>query len=289
MNAVTSPLSPLHWPLSDDAPATAPPLPDPRAPHRLGRFTEQTVVVTGGGRGIGRAVALAFAQEGARVAVASRTQEQVEHVAAEIAEAGPNASLPLRCDVSRANDVRAAVDRVTDRLGPIDVLVNCAGLFSMGKSEIAPEAESRALLETNAMGTLLMCQEVGRGMLDRGRGRIVNFASLLSFTAFPGRAAYAASKGAVLQLTRVLGVEWAARGVTVNAVAPGMIRVETPHPAVAAGALAEDEIVRRIPMGRRGRPEDITGPVLFLASEDAAYVTGQTLVVDGGWLSYGYL
>ncbi|MEU6381173.1 SDR family oxidoreductase [Streptomyces sp. NPDC046909] len=297
MNPADGPLGSLHWPYAPEEDMSVPPLPDPRRPHRTGRFTDQTVVVTGGGRGIGRAVALAFAREGARVAVASRTREQVESVAAEIAGSsvygtraantgtGPPSSLALRCDVSRADDVRAAVDQVTDRWGPIDVLVNCAGLFSMGDSESVPEADARALLETNAMGTLLMSQEAGRRMLERGRGRIVNFASLLSFTAFPGRAAYAASKGAVLQLTRVLGVEWAARGVTVNAVAPGMIRVETPHP----GALDEDEIVARIPMGRRGRPEDITGPVLFLASEDAAYVTGQTLVVDGGWLSYGYL
>jgi NAD(P)-dependent dehydrogenase (short-subunit alcohol dehydrogenase family) len=289
VNPVTGPLHPLHWPRSAEALASATTLAEPRPPHHRARFTDRTVLVTGGGRGIGRAVALAFAREGARVAVASRTRDQVERVAAEIADTGPHGALALRCDVSRAEDVRAAVDRVTDRWGPVDVLVNCAGLFSMGDSESVPEADARALLETNAMGTLLMSQEVGRGMLDRGRGRIVNFASLLSFTAFPGRAAYAASKGAVLQLTRVLGVEWAAKGVTVNAVAPGMIRVETPHPAVEAGALAEDEIVGRIPMGRRGRPEDITGPVLFLASEDAAYVTGQTLVVDGGWLSYGYL
>src|SRR5690606_11712486 len=112
------------------------------------------------------------------------------------------------------------------------------------------------------------CREVGRSMLGRGTGRIVNFASLLSFTAFPGRTAYAASKGAVLQTTRSLGVEWASRGVTVNAVAPGMIRVETVHPQVAAGTLSEDEIVDRIPMRRRGVPQDVTGPVLFLASDD---------------------
>ncbi|WP_282203042.1 SDR family NAD(P)-dependent oxidoreductase [Kitasatospora fiedleri] len=254
-----------------------------------GRFAGQTVLLTGAGRGIGRACALEFAREGARLALASRTPAQLERVAAEI---GALTGVPALCvpfDVSRAEQVRTGVGTVLERLGPIDVLVNCAGLFSMGPSESTAEADSRELLATNALGTLLVCQEVGRGMLERGRGRIVNFASLLSFTAFPGRAAYAASKGAVLQLTRVLGVEWAARGVNVNAVAPGMIRIETRHPAVAAGELSEDEILGRIPMRRRGRPEDVTGPVLFLASAQADYITGQTLVVDGGWLSYGYL
>ena len=284
MTAATGPLTALHWPgPSAEVTVAAAPRPAP-----AGRFTGQTVLVSGGGRGIGRAVALAFAREGARVAVASRTTAQVDRVAAELRDEGAEA-VALTCDVSSAAQVRATVRAMTDRWGPVDALVNCAGVFSMGPSESTDEADSRELFDTNALGTLLMCQEFGRAMLEQNQGRIINFASLLSFTAFPQRAAYAASKGAVLQMTRVLGVEWASRGVRVNAVAPGMIRIETPHPAVAAGSLAEDEIVQRIPMGRRGRPEDITGAVLFLASDDAAYITGQTLVVDGGWLSYGYL
>jgi 2-deoxy-D-gluconate 3-dehydrogenase len=261
----------------------------PAATAPRGRFAGQTVLITGGGRGIGRSCALAFAREGARLALASRTPGQLHRLATEIAELGGQ---PVQCvpmDVSQADQVRAGVREVFDHSGPIDVLVNCAGVFAMGASESVTEAQSAMLLNINALGTLLACQEVGRGMLARGHGRIVNFASLLSFTAFPQRAAYAASKGAVLQLTRVLGIEWAARGVAVNAVAPGMIRIETVHPSVAAGDLSEEEILQRIPMRRRGRPEDVTGPVLFLASDEAGYVTGQTLVVDGGWLSYGYL
>jgi NAD(P)-dependent dehydrogenase (short-subunit alcohol dehydrogenase family) len=254
-----------------------------------GRFAGRTVLVTGGGRGIGRAIALAFAREGARLALVSRTGAELAAVADEVAATGARRPVCVPFDVSRSDQIRPGVAEVTRRGGPVDVLVNCAGVFAMGASEAMAETEVRAMLDTNALGTMLMCQEVGRGMLDRGHGRIVNFASLLSFTAFPGRAAYAASKGAVLQLTRVLGVEWAARGVTVNAVAPGMIQIETPHPAMVAGGLTDADILRRIPMGRRGRPADVTGPVLFLASPDADYITGQTLVVDGGWLSYGYL
>lgn len=255
----------------------------------VGRFDGRTVLVTGGGRGIGRACALAFAREGADVSLISRTRTELESVSDEV---GRLTGVPARwrsADVGQDEQVVRAVGELTEQTGGFDVLVNAAGAFAMGPSEETGTDVVQQMLATNALGTILVCREVGRTMLERGGGRIVNFASLLSFTAFPGRTAYAASKGAVLQATRALGVEWASRGITVNAVAPGMIRIETVHPAVAAGALHEDEIVRRIPMGRRGVPGDVTGPVLFLASDDAAYITGHTVVVDGGWLSYGYL
>ncbi|MFF8633682.1 SDR family NAD(P)-dependent oxidoreductase [Streptomyces pilosus] len=242
------------------------------------------VVVTGGGRGIGRAVALGFAAQGASVAVLARTGSQVESVAGEIKELGCE-SMALAVDVADEAALGEAAERVVEGFGGVDVLVNAAGVFDLGPTAGFPAESARALLETNVMGTFLACKVFGRHLLDQGHGKIVNFCSLLSYTAFPERALYAASKGGVLQLTRSLGVEWAARNVNVNAVAPGMIRVETPHPA----ALDEDAIVGRIPSGRRGRPADIVGPVLFLASPAADYVNGQTLVVDGGWLSYGYL
>lgn len=253
-----------------------------------GRFAGSVVLVTGGGRGIGRAVALGFAAEGAAVVVCSRTGSQCAEVAEEIRALGARA-LDLVVDVTRVDDVRSAVQRVVDEFGGIDVCVNCAGVFAMTPAAQTSTEVFRQLVDTNLGGTYTTCREVGAVMLERGRGKIINFASLLSFTAFPGRAGYAASKGGVLQLTKVLGIEWAAAGINVNAVAPGMIRIETPHPEVVAGALTEDAIVTRIPAGRRGVPSDIVGPVLFLASGDADYVHGQTLVVDGGWLSNGYL
>lgn len=257
---------------------------DRRDAIRGERFAGRRVLVTGGGRGIGRAVALGFAAQGAAVAVAARTTEQVDTVAAEVEAFGVQA-LSLTCDVSDEHQVARTVEAVVDVLGGIDVLINAAGSFDLGPTRDFPSGRARALLETNIVGTYLCCREAGGRMLDAGGGRIVNFASLLSFTAFPERALYAASKGGVLQLTRSLGVEWAARGVNVNAVAPGMVKIETPHPA----DLDEDEIISRIPARRRGSPADLVGPVLFLASEDAAYIFGQTIVVDGGWLSYGYL
>ncbi|MFF4545793.1 SDR family NAD(P)-dependent oxidoreductase [Streptomyces sp. NPDC001435] len=242
------------------------------------------VVVTGGGRGIGRAVALGFAERGARVALLARTASQVRSVADEIEALGAE-SLALTADVADEKQVLRCAEQVTETFGGLDVLVNAAGVFDLGPTTEFPAEDARGLLATNVMGTFLTCKVFGRHLLDQGHGKVVNFCSLLSYTAFPERALYAASKGGVLQLTRSLGVEWAARGVNVNAVAPGMIRIETPHPA----ALAEDAIVGRIPARRRGSPRDIVGPVLFLASPEADYINGQTLVVDGGWLSYGYL
>ncbi|MFI1332810.1 SDR family NAD(P)-dependent oxidoreductase [Streptomyces sp. NPDC020845] len=242
------------------------------------------VVVTGGGRGIGRAVALGFAARGARVAVLARTESQVKSVAGEIEELGTE-SVAVAVDVADEAAMGEAAEQVVDRFGGLDVLVNAAGVFDLGPTIGFPVDSARTLLDTNVVGTFLACKIFGRHLLEQGHGKVVNFCSLLSYTAFPERALYAASKGGVLQLTRSLGVEWAPHNVNVNAVAPGMIRIETPHPA----ALDEDAIVGRIPSRRRGRPADIVGPVLFLASPEADYINGQTLVVDGGWLSYGYL
>ncbi|MER6433774.1 SDR family oxidoreductase [Streptomyces sp900105245] len=251
----------------------------------MARFFGKRVLVVGGGRGIGRHLARAFASEGAQVAVASRTAAQVLDTADSLA--GKGVGIP--CDVRRAADVEMLRDRVVAAFGGLDILVNAAGVFAFGPTTSFDEAAARDIIETNVMGTYASCRAFGPLMLSQGHGKIVNFASLLSFTSFPQRAAYGASKAAVRQLTQSLAVEWAPHGVQVNAVAPGMIEIETPHPAIAAGQLHGDQIARRVPAGRRGRPDDVVGPVLFLASPDADYVCGQTLVVDGGWLSYGYL
>ncbi len=252
------------------------------------RFRDAVAIVTGGGRGIGKAIALGLAAEGAHVVLCARTAEQVNAVAAEIAAQGQSA-VAVPGDVREPDDVARVVATAMATRSGIDVLVNCAGVFRMGPSVETALAELHEVLDINLVGTFGMCQAVGHEMLGAGAGKIINFASLLSFTAFPERAAYAASKGGVLQMTRVLGIEWAEGGVNVNAIAPGMIEIETPHPGVSSGAVSMEAIRQRVPAKRRGRPADIVGPVLFLASSDADYINGQTLVVDGGWLSYGYL
>jgi NAD(P)-dependent dehydrogenase (short-subunit alcohol dehydrogenase family) len=253
------------------------------------RFIGMSALVTGGGRGLGKAVALALAARGCAVTVFARTAAEVEGVGEEL-KATSGFGQAVVGDITRQGDVEEAVERAAAaRDGRLDILINAAGGFVTSPSLQGDVTAMRDMLEKNLIGAYAACAAAGRRMKPFGEGRIVNFGSLLSFTAFPERAAYAASKAGLLQMTRVLGVEWAPFGIAVNCIVPGMIQIETPHPLMTNGSMREDQLLRRIPAGRRGRPQDIVGPVLFLASRDAAYMAGQSVVVDGGWLSYGYL
>jgi NAD(P)-dependent dehydrogenase (short-subunit alcohol dehydrogenase family) len=247
-----------------------------------------SALVTGGGRGLGRAVSLALAERRCSVTVLARTAAEVGSVEAELRTISGSGEGVVG-DVTRADDLERAIERAAAPTGRIDILINAAGGFVTGPSFDGDLTAMRDMLEQNLVSAYAACAAVGRRMKADGGGRIVNFGSLLSFTAFPERAAYAASKAGLVQMTRVLGVEWAPHAIAVNCVVPGMIQIETPHPLLAEGRMREDQLLARIPAGRRGRPEDIVGPVLFLASRDAGYMVGQTLVIDGGWLSYGYV
>jgi D-threitol dehydrogenase (NAD+) len=231
----------------------------------------RVVIVTGGMQGIGAAVAARFEAEGDRVAVVD--------IAAEA---------PYRCDVADRAAVEEAVAAVERDLGPVEVLVNNAGVAFLGPSETFPEDEWRRTLDVNVTGAFFASQAVGRGMLERGRGAIVNVASINATEAFPERLAYCASKAALRMLTEVLAVEWAGRGVRVNAVSPGVTRTEMVAQAIESGRVSEDLYRRRTPLGRLGEPEDVAAAVVYLASDAAAFVTGATLVVDGGWSAFGY-
>ena len=243
----------------------------------------KVALVTGGGRGLGRAMALALAKAGADVVVASRTQSQLEKVVKEIQETGVR-SLPLVADVSKRQDVQEMVSEVKEKLGRIDILVNAAGVNKrMPSLEVTSELWDQ-IVEINLKGTFLCCQAVVPYMIKQRSGSIINIASLLSAIGIPSLAPYAASKSGVVGLTRVLAAEWASYGVRVNCIGPGYFRTEMTH-SLFADKEWVSRLLRKIPLGRAGTPEDLAGTVVFLASQASRYITGQVLYVDGGFLA----
>jgi NAD(P)-dependent dehydrogenase (short-subunit alcohol dehydrogenase family) len=245
----------------------------------------RVAVVTGGTSGIGRALSLGLADAGADVIASARRKEQVDKTASEI-EARGRKTLRLASDVSDRGTLEALLAAVLESFGKVDILVNCAGTIKRTPTLDMPEAEWTNILNTNLTGTLRACQVFGRHMLERGYGRIINIASLNSFVALSEVAAYAASKAGVASLTRSLAVEWSKKGVTVNAVAPGVFRTDL-NAQLLDSTPRGQELLMRTPMGRFGKTEELIGATVYLASDAASFVTGQILVVDGGFLASG--
>ena len=241
-------------------------------------------VVTGARAGIGEAVARALAEAGARVAVTHHEQSVADGLAAAIGAEHAGFALDVRSSAS----VDAAATAVADRLGEPTVLVNSAGINRIGPAESFSDADWEDVLDVNLTGLYRCCRAFGARMLAAGRGCIVNIASIIGAqVAMPGRAPYAASKAGIVGLTRVLGVEWAGRGVRVNALLPGPVRTPMVERAIADGIVVEQEVVDRIPAGRFAEPADVARAVVLLCSPDAGFVTAQTLTVDGGFAVYG--
>lgn len=244
----------------------------------------QVAFVTGAGQGLGQAVALGFAQQGAAVVSVDMNAETGQETARAIVAQGGRA-ISARCDVTRPEEVGAAVDRAVAELGRIDVLFNSAGVTKRVPAEEFPLEQWRWIIDVNLIGLYVCCQAVGRVMLGQRRGSIINMASFAAMAGLGrGNTAYTASKGGVAALTRELAIEWAPHGVRVNALAPCQMRTPIISALLTDQALME-RLVSKIPLGRIGEPDDLVGPAIFLASDASRMVTGHVLAVDGGYLA----
>lgn len=243
----------------------------------------RVAIVTGASSGLGVAFARGLADAGARVVLAARRKDALERVAEEIAAEGAEV-LPVECDVSDATAVDALVAASLDRFGAVDILVNNAGVTEIVSAEEEPLEIFQRVLAINLTGAFLCAQRCARPMLENGRGSIVNVASVLGLVGVGQipQASYAASKGGLVNLTRELAAQWARRGVRVNALAPAWFGTEMTD-EMFADPNSQRWIRNRTPMGRPGETSELVGPLLFLASDAASYVTGHVLPVDGGW------
>ena len=248
-------------------------------------LTGKVAVVIGGTSGIGRAIAHGLAEGGADVVPTSRRVEQVEAAAAEI-EARGRRTARITSDVADRASLESLRAQTIAALGKVDILVNCAGRIKRAPSIDFPESDWNDIIDTNVTGTLRACQAFGPHMIERGYGRIINICSVTTFVALFEVAAYGASKAGVGSLTKSLAIEWAPHGVCVNAIAPGFFRTDLNRKLLDETDRGR-ELMMRSPMKRFGKVEELAGAAVFLASDAASFVTGEILVVDGGFLASG--
>ena len=247
------------------------------------RLDGRRALVTGGARGLGRVMAEALAEAGADVSIASRTRDACQAAADEIARATGRRTAAFAVDLAGSGpDVARFAAEVEGSFGPVDILVNNAGVNVRGASDELAEADWDAVIATNLKGPFLLARALGPRMCERGWGRVINLGSILSVVALPGRAPYCASKAGVLNLTRVLALEWASRGVTANAICPGPFATDM-NRQLLSDPVKYKAFIEKIPMGRWGELQDIAGAAVFLASDASSFVTGSALFVDGGW------
>jgi NAD(P)-dependent dehydrogenase (short-subunit alcohol dehydrogenase family) len=245
-------------------------------------LTGQVALVTGAARGLGRAICLALANAGADVALGLRDANAGGDVASMITGMG-RIALPLQMDVTRIDQVFRAVDDVVERFGRLDILVNNAGLGPENPAEDVREEDFDLTVSVNVKGTFFASQAAGRAMIARGTGRIINLSSQAGFVALPTESVYCLTKAAIVHLTKCLAVEWGRHGITVNAVAPTFISTPGTESALTDPEFRADVLERIAGLHRIGEPMDVAGAVVFLASPAASLITGETILIDGGW------
>ena len=246
-------------------------------------FSGKVAVITGGSSGIFQGIAKGYSEAGAKVAIIDINVAGAEETKKAIEDNGGSAKV-YKCDVSKVPAIVDTVARIITDFGKIDVLINGAGVLYREKCEDYPEDKWDLVLGVHAKGTFFMCREVGRHMLERGEGKIINTSSMIAWSGGLFVPSYAAGKGAITQFTKSLCNEWASRGVNVNAIAPGYILTDITRP-MHDDPVRNKTVLDRLPAGRWGNPEDLVGAFLFLGSEAADYLHGTILPVDGGWLA----
>jgi NAD(P)-dependent dehydrogenase (short-subunit alcohol dehydrogenase family) len=246
------------------------------------RVNGKVALVTGGARGLGRTMAAALAEAGADIALSGRSREACQEAADAIAAATGRKVRAFAADVTKIDDVERLAAGVEAEMGRIDILINNAGVNIRGPVQQLSEADWDAVIDTNLKGPFLCARAIGPRMVSQGWGRVINMGSILGVVALPGRAPYASSKAGIINLTRVLALEWAGTGVTVNAICPGAFGTEL-NRSLLDDPVKYKEFVAQIPMGRWGEVHELAGAAVFLASEASSYVTGSSIFVDGGW------
>jgi 3-oxoacyl-[acyl-carrier protein] reductase len=257
-------------------------MPEEGTPPLAGRVA----LVTGSSSGIGRAIAAELARRGMSVVVTSRSAQRAQETATAIEHEGGTA-LGVGVELTGAGAAAALVDRALEAFGRLDVLVNNAGAGQVGPSETLPESDWQRIIDLDLSAPFHCAQAAAKPMLAAGRGVIVNISSLTGHVGLARRAAYSAAKHGLEGLTKTLGVEWARRGVRVVSVAPAYVETELLAGTMAAGGFSLDDVAQRTPLGRLAEPAEVARVVAFLASDDAAYLTGSSVLVDGGWIADG--
>jgi NAD(P)-dependent dehydrogenase (short-subunit alcohol dehydrogenase family) len=248
-------------------------------------FHDKIALVTGGSRGIGKAIALAFGEAGAKVGIAARNVNLLKEVVKEIQAIGSEAFY-VKCDLTRDNDIYSLIEKTIERYGRIDILVNNAGISPwVKKSEEVTKEMWEEVIQANLLAPFLLCREAGKIMMKQNWGRIINIASVGGLVALPRQIAYCATKGALIQMTKVLAIEWAEKyNITVNVIAPGYFATDLTEGMRASDKISKN-LLERNPSRRFGEVDEIVGAALYFASESASFTTGSVLLIDGGMLS----